>query len=227
MKIENLRAVLHSFWIFNRSYILPGFFFLMSIHIWGSQNGVSLSFRLQTSTNQFRQTQSALWSYGRISKSKQLGIQLPDLTKPWLSACKHSKCLFFRCTSFFGRLVSALFKSIYGVDSRGLCFGGRLGALLTLITVKMDISLLLTGCKHRSTISGHGMNALQCLKGKRMWIQAQKSATKKNLRNAMSANKESVACWNAWNAWTTHRIPCLGHARSRGRLSSKPSRKLA
>lgn len=27
MKIENLRAVLHSFWIFNRSYILPGFFF--------------------------------------------------------------------------------------------------------------------------------------------------------------------------------------------------------
>lgn len=166
-------------WIFNRSYILLGFFF-SCLYISGDpKKEFRCPSRLQTSTNQFRQTQSALWSYGRISKSKHL--EYSCLTS-WNLDCQHASTQsvsFFRCTSFFGRLVSALFKSIYGVDSRGLCFGGRLGTLLTLITVKMDISLLLTGCKHRSTISGHGMNALQCLKGKRMWIQARKVQQKK------------------------------------------------
>lgn len=167
--VLNIQQVVYLTWIF----------FLMSIHIWGSQNGVSLSFRLQTSTNQFRQTQSALWSYGRISKSKHLGIQLPDLMKPWLSACKHSKCLFFSLHIFFWQIgLSSFQEHLWRRLERSL-FWRKVGSSSDAYHCKKDISLLLTGCKHRSTISGHGMNALQCLKGKRMWIQARKVQQKK------------------------------------------------
>ena len=179
MKIENLRAVLHSFENSTGriSYLI---FFFSCLYISGDPK---TEFRCPSG---FKPAPTSLGKPNPLCEvmeefQNRNNLEYSCLTS-WNLDCQHASTQsvsFFRCTSFFGRLVSALFKSIYGVDSRGLCFGGRLGALLTLITVKMDISLLLTGCKHRSTISGHGMNALQCLKGKRMWIQARKVQQKK------------------------------------------------
>lgn len=226
MKIENLRAVLHSFWIFNRSYILPGFFF-SCLYISGDPK---TEFRCPSG---FKPAQTSLGKPNPLCEvmeefQNRNTLEYSCLTS-WNLDCQHASTQsvsFFRCTSFFGRLVSALFKSIYGVDSRGLCFGGRLGALLTLITVKRTSLCCWQGANTDPRFLDMGWMPYSAWKVNECEFRPEK-CNKKNLRNALSAHKESVACWNAWNAWTTHRIPCLGHARSRGKLSSKPSRKLA
>lgn len=145
----------------------------MSVHIWGSQKGVSLSGFKPAPTSWAGPDPLCVLEF-------QNRNNLDSCLTSWNLDCQHSKCLLFPCTSFLGRLVSALFKSIYGVSilERSL-FWRKVGSSSDAYYCKNGHLFAADRCKHRHTISGHGMNALQCLKGKHMWIQARKVQQKK------------------------------------------------